>query len=168
VFLAARARPCRRSDRHATEAGAFAEAGELIARHWRPIFNLSHRGTVAGWIDALPREVTLGDPRLCLARGWTSLFLGAGDEVEPWLVAAESHPLPGPLFDGAASVGQSAALLRSARAYFGGDVGRAIEEGRRALALDPDDPPPGRWRRPARLPACPAGTQTACGASPGA
>jgi LuxR family maltose regulon positive regulatory protein len=129
---------------HATVAGDYTEAGELIARHWRPIWNLGQRETVAAWIDALPRDVVLGDPRLCLARGWTSLFLGAFDEVESWVLAAEDGSLPGPLYDGSASVEQNAALLRCTHAYFAGDVGRSIEHARRALALDQDEASPTR------------------------
>jgi len=129
---------------HATAAGDFADAGELIARHWRPIWNLGQRETVARWIDALPRDVVLADPRLCLARGWTSLFLGRSDEVEPWVRAAEAGTVPGPLFDGTASVEANAALLRCTHAYFGGDVGVSVEEGRRAVALDPDEESPSR------------------------
>jgi LuxR family maltose regulon positive regulatory protein len=121
---------------HATAAGDFADAGELIARNWRPIWNVGQRETVAGWIDALPREVVHADPRLCLARGWTSLFIGRPDEVEPWVRAAEAGTLPGPLFDGTASVEANAALLRCTHAHFGGDVGVAIEHGRRAMALE--------------------------------
>jgi LuxR family maltose regulon positive regulatory protein len=129
---------------HATKAGDFADAGELIARHWRPIWTLGHRETVAAWIDALPRDVVLGDPRLCLARGWTALFLGQSAEVEPWVQAAEAGSLPGPLFDGTASVEANVALLRSVQAYFAGHVGHAREHGERALALEPDEASPTR------------------------
>jgi LuxR family maltose regulon positive regulatory protein len=122
---------------HATAAGDFADAGELIARHWREVSSLGQRETVAWWIDALPREVVLADPRLCLARGWTSLFLRRPDEVEPWLRAAEAGTLPGPLLDGMASVEAHAVGLRCSHAYFVGDVGVAIEQGRRFLAFEP-------------------------------
>jgi LuxR family maltose regulon positive regulatory protein len=129
---------------HATAAGDFGDAGELIARHWRPVWNLGQRETVARWIDALPRAVVLADPRLCLARGWTALFLGRFDEVEPWTRAAELGTLPGPLFDGTVSVEANAALLRCTHAYFRGDVRLSIEEGRRAVALDSGEASPSR------------------------
>ncbi len=122
---------------HATAAGDFADAAELIARHWRPISSLGQRETVALWIDALPHEVVLADPRLCLARGWTSLYLGHPDEVESWLRAAEVGTLSAPLLDGMASVEAHAAGLRCLHAYFVGDVGVAIEQGRRFLACEP-------------------------------
>jgi LuxR family transcriptional regulator, maltose regulon positive regulatory protein len=126
---------------HATAAGEFTDAAELIARHWGPTIGRGQRETVAGWIDALPREVVLADPRLCLARGWTSLFLRRPDEVEPWLRAAEAGTLPGPLLDGGASVEANAALLRSRHATFAGDVGVSVEQARLMLALEPVESP---------------------------
>jgi LuxR family maltose regulon positive regulatory protein len=129
---------------HATAAADYADAAELIARNWLPVWNLGQREMVAAWIDALPPDVARGDPRVCLARGWTSLFLGALDEVEPWVLAAERGTLPGPLYDGTASVEANASMLRAAHATFAGDVGRAIEHARQALALDPGDASPMR------------------------
>jgi LuxR family maltose regulon positive regulatory protein len=129
---------------HATAAGDFGEAGELIARHWRPVWNLGQRETVARWIDALPSATVMADPRLCLARGWTALFLGRFDEVEAWARAAELGRLPGPLFDGTVSVEANAALLRCTHAYFRGDVRHSIEQGRCAVALDTDEASPSR------------------------
>jgi len=131
---------------HATAAGDHTEAADLIARHWMPIAVRGQRETVAAWIDDLPREVVLGDARLCLARAWISLILGAFDEVEPWVLTAESGPLPGPLYypNPRLSIEASAAHLRSVGASFGGNVGRAIEHGRTALALDEDEASPTR------------------------
>ena len=131
---------------HATAAGDHTEAADLIARHWMPIAVRGQLETVGAWIDRLPREVVLGDARLCLARAWLSLILGAFDEVEPWVLAAESGPLPGPIYHPSptASMEASVALLRAGGAAFGGDVGRAIEHGRTALALDEDEASPTR------------------------
>jgi LuxR family transcriptional regulator, maltose regulon positive regulatory protein len=129
---------------HATAGGHHREAADLIARHWLPISERGQRGTVAAWIDGLPREVVLGDARLCLARAWISLLLGALDDVEPWLLAAENGSLPGPLYYPRASIEAGAALLRSALASFEGDVGRAIEHAQTALALHEDEASPTR------------------------
>ena len=54
---------------HATAAGDFDEARELIASCWRPVWSAGQFETVARWIDALPHDVVLADARLCLARG---------------------------------------------------------------------------------------------------
>jgi LuxR family maltose regulon positive regulatory protein len=129
---------------HATAAGDHTEAADLIARHWWAIAGHGQRETVAAWIDRLPREVVLGDARLCLARAWMSVTLGGFDEVEPWVLAAESGSLPGPLYYPRASIEASVAQLRSVGASFAGDVGRAIEYSRTALALDEDEASPTR------------------------
>jgi LuxR family transcriptional regulator, maltose regulon positive regulatory protein len=129
---------------HATAAADHTEAADLIARHWWAIAGRGQRETVAAWIDGLPREVVLGDPRLCLARAWMSVTLGEFDEVEPWVLAAEHGSLPGPLYHPRASIEASAAQLRSVGALGGGDVRRAIEQGRTALALDEDEASPTR------------------------
>lgn len=126
---------------HATAAGDFGDACDLIARHWGPVWNLGQRETVARWIDALPSDAVLDDARICLARGWTALFLGAFAEVEQWARAAELAPLPGPFFDGSASVAAVVARLRSVRAYFEGDVRVGIEQGRLAVSLSQEQDP---------------------------
>ncbi len=38
---------------HATAAGDFGDAGELIARHWRPVWSQGQFETVVRWLDAL-------------------------------------------------------------------------------------------------------------------
>jgi len=126
---------------HATAAGDFGNACDLIARHWGPVWNLGQRQTVARWVDALPSEVVLDDARICLARGWTALFLGAFAEVEPWARAAELAQLPGPFFDGTASVAAVVARLRSVHAYFEGNVRFGIEQGRLAVTLSHEADP---------------------------
>jgi LuxR family transcriptional regulator, maltose regulon positive regulatory protein len=128
---------------HATKAGDFAEAGELIARHWRPFSSLGQGETVARWIDELPRQAVLADARLCLARGWTALdYFGPLEDVDRWRVAAEQAPLPGQLYDDVPSIAANAALLEAVHANVAGDVGTGIEAGRRSLSLNHDDTTP--------------------------
>jgi LuxR family maltose regulon positive regulatory protein len=127
---------------HATRAGDLAEAGELIARHWRAFSSLGQAETVARWIDELPRETALGDARLCLARGWTALYVGALEAVDHWRLLAEQAPLPGQLYDDVPSVASNAAMLEAAHANVTGDVGTGIEAARRSLSLHPDETTP--------------------------
>jgi LuxR family maltose regulon positive regulatory protein len=131
--------------RHATAAGDFDEACDLIARHWRPLLNLGHADTIASWIDALPREAAQADARVCLARAWTALLVGGRvDEMEEWTRAAESAPLPGPFYDGIRSVEANAAVLRQNVAGLTGDVAQVIAIGKKAVSLHPDEDDPGR------------------------
>src|SRR6266851_1335349 len=131
---------------HATAAGDFAVACDLIARHWLPLFNLGQAETVARWIDALPRESAAADARVCLARAWTALQPGVVEEMESWLRAAERAARPGssPGIDVITSVEGSAALLRQTSALMVGDVAGSQAVGSRALALYPEAADPGR------------------------
>lgn len=127
---------------HATRAGDFAGALELVARHWRRASSLGEAETVARWIDELPLEAVLSDARLCLARGWTALYLGSLEAVDRWRLAAEQAPLPGQLHNDVPSVAANAAMLEAAHASVKGDVGTAIEAARRSLSLHPDESTP--------------------------
>jgi LuxR family maltose regulon positive regulatory protein len=127
---------------HATNAGDVAEAGELIAEHWRRLSSLGQAETVARWIDELPREPVLGDARLCLARGWTALYLGSLDSVERWRWAAEQALVPGQLYHDVPSVAANAAMLEAVHANATGDVKTGIEAARRSLSLHPDQTTP--------------------------
>jgi LuxR family maltose regulon positive regulatory protein len=131
---------------HATAAGDVAEACDLIARHWTPLFNLGQAETVARWIDALPRESAEADARVCLARAWTALQPGVVEEMESWLRAAERAPRPesSPGTDLVTSVEGSAALLWQTSALMVGDVTGSQAAGSRALALYPDAADPRR------------------------
>src|SRR5450432_580466 len=79
---------------HATAAGDYAVACDVIARHWVPLSNLGRDEAIARWIDALPRESAEADARVCLARAWAALGLGVVAEMEIWLRAAERAPQP--------------------------------------------------------------------------
>ena len=126
---------------HATSAGDFAEAADLIAENWGSfVIQLGQGETVARWLDRLPREVVLEDARLCFVRGWITLIFGRQHEVEEWLRAAEACPPPAaPLYTAVfASLDSGIAELRAIQAVQSGDVRKAIEAGRRSLELEPD------------------------------
>jgi LuxR family maltose regulon positive regulatory protein len=125
---------------HATSAGDFAEAAELIAENWRWfVIQLGQGETVARWLDRLPRESVLEDARLCLVRGWIALISGRQHEVRGWLRAAQACPRPAsPLHTVFSSIDSTIAQLGAIEAVQSGDVKRAIEAGRRSLELEPD------------------------------
>ena len=125
---------------HAAAARNLGEAGELIAQHWRRVvYHLGQVETVAGWLDRLPEEFVLSDPRLCLARGWIAVLLGRHEEVREYLVAAESSTTaPGPLYAIASSLESALAQLHTTHALMCGDVARATEAARQTLELEPD------------------------------
>jgi LuxR family maltose regulon positive regulatory protein len=129
---------------HATAAGDFTEAGELIAAHWLTYVNRGELETVEAWVRALPDERAEADPRVCLARAWMLLVLGRPAEVEPAVRAAERGTLPGPMRDGSRSVESSAAMVRTSARLLLGDVGGAAQAAERAAELEPDPHAP--WR----------------------
>jgi ATP/maltotriose-dependent transcriptional regulator MalT len=124
---------------HATAAGDVGAAADLIARHSQPGSGTSPR-TVARWIDGLPVEAVRADPRLCLARGWMSYWLGRPDEVDGWLMRIDEATAG----DGMEPIAMSATLLGSALEYQRGDVGRFAAVVDRALALTAIDSFPAR------------------------
>jgi LuxR family maltose regulon positive regulatory protein len=127
---------------HATAAGDFAVACDLIARHWVPLSNLDRDETIARWIDALPRESAEADARVCLARAWAALGLGVVEEMEIWLRAAERAPRPESTpGDGVViPVATQAALPRQVGALMAGDVAGSVAAASRALAVPPETP----------------------------
>jgi LuxR family maltose regulon positive regulatory protein len=130
---------------HATAAGDFGVACDLIARHWIPLSNLDRDETIARWVDALPRESAEADARVCLARGWAALGIGRAEEMESWLRAAERAPRPGSSADAGfvVPVEAQAALPRQVSALMAGDVAGSAAAADRALAVPPEVAGPG-------------------------
>jgi LuxR family maltose regulon positive regulatory protein len=129
---------------HALAGGDAAEASELAALHWNDFLNQGRLETVAGWLDAFPDEVILADARLCIARAGRGVALGRRDEVEEWLDCAEAAPLPSPVRRGASTIEAEATIYRTTNRFMTGDVGRALEVGRRGIDLEQDERSP--WR----------------------
>jgi LuxR family maltose regulon positive regulatory protein len=125
---------------HATVAGDFAEAIELITGHWYEFLQRGRQATVAAWIDRLPSETVAKDPDLCLTKAWLGINTGRLDEVNRWIDAAThaatertgAAALP-PLAAGVAS-------LRAIHRYMEGNVGEAVAAGRHALSLERGGP----------------------------
>jgi LuxR family maltose regulon positive regulatory protein len=129
---------------HATAAGHFAQAAELIAANWLTYVNRGQLETVEAWTRALPSELATTDARLCLARAWMLLVLGRPGEVEAEVVAAERAEDAGPMRDGSRSVAASAAMVRTSARLLLGDVGGATHSAAEAERLEPDRDAP--WR----------------------
>jgi LuxR family maltose regulon positive regulatory protein len=129
---------------HATAAHDVAEAADLIAMHWRPVWSQGQFETVARWIDALPAGAAESDARLCLARGWSALYLGDPAASDRWRRAAEVAPLPAALQDGTSSVAEATSILEAAHANLTGDAGGAVDAAQRALGQNRDPAAPSR------------------------
>jgi LuxR family maltose regulon positive regulatory protein len=127
---------------HAAAAGEIGTAADLISQHWSAFLQRGLLETVAGWLDALPREAVESDPRLCLTRAWIGVNTGRLDEVNHWIEAAERAAAQ--RAEDGRSFAAAAGMLRCIARYMEGDVSNAIHSARRALELERIEPSP--WR----------------------
>jgi len=117
---------------HASAAEEYTAA--LISQHWLTYWRRGQRATVARWLDGLPDEAILADPRVAYVAAWIHGSDGASkQQTEDWLVAVERDGYEGSLPDGVSSLAFAANLTRAALVF--DDVGRSAAAGRRALEL---------------------------------
>jgi LuxR family maltose regulon positive regulatory protein len=121
---------------HATAAGDFADASELILRHWIEYRNEARLETLLAWLDGLPVETVTGDVRLCLVRASTLQEVGRIAEADQWLEVATRGAADSFLLAGHASVASGLAASQAINQYFLGDVSGMAETARPALELE--------------------------------
>ena len=128
---------------HALAAGAFPEAGELIAETWVDHVNLGRTSSVLEWLVGFPAAVLDADPRLLLVKAWVSALRGREADMRSAVarVRALGGLEAGPLPDGFASLEASVSVLSAAFAW--GDAGAVLAEGARSAELEGPDSP---WR----------------------
>jgi LuxR family maltose regulon positive regulatory protein len=115
---------------HATAAGELALASELITEHWYGFLQRGRIETVAAWLDAIGDEAVRDDPGLCLTKAWIGVNTGRLGDVKRWIEAAEraaGRAPPNPVIE------SGVASLREIHRYMDGDVGQAVEAGRRSV-----------------------------------
>ena len=123
--------------RHLVAAGDIARSADLIAADWVNEFNGGGLSTVAGWLDLLPEETVIRDPRLSAVRAWIALNVGQFDDAHMWIEAVEAGSAADTVDHG--SLGAQLVALREVHAFKTGDVAAALEAARRAITLDFDD-----------------------------
>ena len=121
---------------HATAAGDFGDAIELITTHWYEFLQRGRQETVASWIDKLPSETVVHDPNLCLTKAWLGVNTGRLDEVDRWIDAAGRAAAEQPEAEGLPPLESGVASLRAIHRYMSGNVSAAVAAGRRALELE--------------------------------
>jgi LuxR family transcriptional regulator, maltose regulon positive regulatory protein len=116
---------------HATAAGDFAEAADLIGRHWLAYWRRGRDATVERWLGGLPDDVLAANPLLAIAAAWIRGHRGASkQELERRLGAVEASSDQEPLPQGVAF---DLAITRGTHTF--DDVGRALQAARRAVEL---------------------------------
>jgi LuxR family transcriptional regulator, maltose regulon positive regulatory protein len=133
---------------HAFEAGAYAEAAELIEASWASYVNSSRYASVLAWLERFPAEMLSGNVRLLLAEAWVLSFAMRWEEAARAIAAVErlGGLGEGPLPDGFSSAEASLTMLRAV--FPRGDVGGQLKNARRAAELEgPGSPlrPPACW-----------------------
>jgi LuxR family transcriptional regulator, maltose regulon positive regulatory protein len=134
--------------RHALAAGDEAWAAQLVEQNAEATVMRSEGATLLRWLEALPEELVRSRPRLCIAHAIAYLFGGRLEDVEPLLQnaehalggtsdAPESSPADGGTGGWLADIPSCLAILRGDLARMRGDVPRAIEFSRQALARLP-------------------------------
>jgi len=128
---------------HAVAAGAFVEAGQLIAEAWVHYVNGGRTASVRDWLIRFPPEVLEADARLMLVKAWISALRGHEDDMRRAVseVRRIGGLREGPLPDGFASLESSLSVLGAAFAW--GDVSAVLEDGARSAELEGADSP---WR----------------------
>jgi ATP/maltotriose-dependent transcriptional regulator MalT len=129
---------------HAVEAGAYAEAAELIEASWGSYADARKYATVLAWIRRFPEEVLNGDVRLLLVAAWVLSLSARREEAARVIATVEKLGEPDggrPLPDDFSSVEASLTMLRACCPW--GDVGAQLSDGRRAAELEGPGSP---WR----------------------
>jgi LuxR family transcriptional regulator, maltose regulon positive regulatory protein len=122
--------------RHSLAAGDVTLAGDLIASSWLTLLNEGRRSDVIGWLDQLPTDLVLSDPRLCSARGWTLFSMGQLGQVEVWADAAQRAAVAGTSDELEPAFAAELATLRASYSLLLGDVTNSRSWARGALELD--------------------------------
>ncbi|OMC51547.1 helix-turn-helix transcriptional regulator [Mycobacterium sp. IS-836] len=128
--------------RHLVAGGDIARSADLIAADWVDEFNGGGASTVSGYLDLLPEETVLQDPRLSVARAWIALSVGQLDEAAEWIEAVETRSAADTADDGA--IRAQVIVLRAVHSFKTAGVAAALETAHRAITLDLGDAPLGR------------------------
>ncbi|MEA4908974.1 MAG: LuxR C-terminal-related transcriptional regulator [Anaerolineaceae bacterium] len=75
---------------YALSAKAWDLAVPLLVEHGLSFVFQAKLTTLRRWFDALPGEILMQQPRMCLDYAWTLVNQGENDAIEPYLTAAET------------------------------------------------------------------------------
>lgn len=128
--------------RHLLAAGDIARSADLIAADWVAEFNSGGVSTISGYLDLLPEDTVLQDPRLSVARAWIALSVGQLDDAAEWIEAVETRSAADTA-DGRALSAQ-VAVLRALHSFKTADIAAALETAGRAITLDFGEAPLGQ------------------------
>ncbi len=121
---------------HALAAKDPARVVTLIEAHGFPMLLRGELNSLLNWVAALPKDLVLANPHVCVYQAWALLLTGQLAQIEMYLQSAERHQhkvsdktIPGRV-----------ATIRAYVASLQGDMSRSVELARLALGrLEADD-----------------------------
>ena len=135
---------------HASVAGDYPRATDLVTRHWLSFARRGRVATVERWLDGLPDQVVAAAPSVAVVKVWIGGYRGFPKaEMERWLAIADSGAPGAPVPGWASSVSFEVALVRAHFTY--DDVGSVVEAARRAAELAGAGPSEASWMATAAL-----------------
>ena len=120
---------------HALAASEWEEAASLIVGVSGDMLKRGEVVTLLSWYQALPDEVVLADPGLCLETSWPLILTEQIDAADPYLAQAEQVALEHEI----TSLLGEIAIAKAHIARLRGDNAQVIELSEQALALLPRD-----------------------------
>jgi LuxR family maltose regulon positive regulatory protein len=120
---------------HALAASDWETAASLIIESSGELLKRGQVVTLLGWLQALPEEIVLADPQLCLEYVWPLILTEQIDAAEPYLNRVEQAAEQ----QGDTSTLAAVAVAHVHIARMRGDNQRAAELSEQALALLPPD-----------------------------
>ena len=135
---------------HASAAGDYQLATDLVTHHWLPFARRGRIATVERWLHGLPDEVVAAAPSVAVAKVWIGGYRGLPkQELDRWLAIADSGVPDAPVPDWAVSVSFEVAIARAMFTY--DDVGSVLEAAHRAAELAGPGPSEASWMATAAL-----------------
>jgi LuxR family transcriptional regulator, maltose regulon positive regulatory protein len=122
----------------------YERAAHLIEGEAAQAWSRGEGSTVLGWLEALPSEAKRLRPRLLLQHALALALTGRPDDAEPLLKEAERAAGEATNDEDRGYLPGYASAVRSWCARLRGNASRAVELGRRALSLLPDEEGPQR------------------------
>jgi LuxR family maltose regulon positive regulatory protein len=124
---------------HAFAAQEIERAAILVERNAIDIMSRGELSSLLGLFAALPEDLILRRPGLCLLQAWAFTFSGQLDKIEPQLQEVEKQILPDDTRREARGILGSIAIIRGLIADFRGDMASAIELAQRADEMLPKE-----------------------------
>jgi LuxR family maltose regulon positive regulatory protein len=122
---------------HALTTEDFERVAELIEKNSLAMVTRGELSTLLRWINALPQDLALSRPWLCIHQAWPLTFAGERGIVEPLLQQIERHVSPDDTAPEEKEILGHVAAMRAMLSTMHGDMRQAVEMAHQADELLP-------------------------------